>query len=397
MAEATLDPVTSVWSELVGQARAVEILQRATAGGPHAMSHAWLITGPPGSGRSNAARAFAAALQCTSQTRGCGACQACRTALSGAHPDVTWVRTEQLSIGVDEVRGLVRAAMSAPVVGNWQIILIEDADRLTDPGADALLKAVEEPAPRTVWLLCAPTPDDVPVTIRSRSRRLQLVTPPTDEVAGLLVRRDGIDPQLAEEAARAAQGHIGSARHLARDDESRARRLQILQIPQRLTGLGECLACAAELVSQAEAEARRRSAAADEKERAELEETLGISGQGARKKHAAAALRDLADQQKARAKRLQRDSLDLALTELTTWYRDVLSVQLATGAPLVNLAMTERIHSAAASGTAEATIQQVDAILACRRMLDMNVAPLLAMERLMVALRMATLRRQSAR
>ncbi|MBF3317382.1 AAA family ATPase, partial [Leptospira borgpetersenii serovar Hardjo-bovis] len=172
------DVLTGVWADLVGQEKAVGVLRRAAESQPgrssHAMSHAWLITGPPGSGRSNAAKAFAAALQCVDH--GCGQCNACRTTLSGAHPDVTLVRTEALSIGVDEVRELVRRAAMNPVHGCHQVVVVEDADRITERGGDALLKAIEEPAPKTVWLLCAPTPEDVIVTIRSRCRRLPLAT-----------------------------------------------------------------------------------------------------------------------------------------------------------------------------------------------------------------------------
>ena len=220
------DVLTGVWADLVGQEKAVGVLRRAAESQPgrssHAMSHAWLITGPPGSGRSNAAKAFAAALQCVDH--GCGQCNACRTALSGAHPDVTLVRTEALSIGVDEVRELVRRAAMNPVHGCHQVVVVEDADRITERGADALLKAIEEPAPKTVWLLCAPTPEDVIVTIRSRCRRLHLATPRDEAVADLLTRRDGIAPEVAAEAARAGQGHIGRARRLAWDEEARARR-----------------------------------------------------------------------------------------------------------------------------------------------------------------------------
>ena len=117
---------SGVWSDLVGQERAVEVLRRAVMGEKNSMTHAWLLTGPPGSGRSNAARAFAAALQC--EQGGCGVCNACRTSLSGAHPDVTLLRTEQLSIGVDEVRDLVRCAAMSPTLGRHQVIVVEDAD-----------------------------------------------------------------------------------------------------------------------------------------------------------------------------------------------------------------------------------------------------------------------------
>ncbi len=207
-----------VWADLVGQQRAIAILSAAAAaardpgmdGARHAMTHAWLITGPPGSGRSNAARAFAAALLC--DQGGCGDCTICRSTESGAHPDVTLVRTEQLSISVAAVRELALKASMSPTVGRFQVIVVEDADRITDHGADALLKALEEPPPRTVWLLCAPTAEDVIVTVRSRTRQVNLRTPLDSEVARLLVERDKIEPALAAYAARAAQGHIGRAR-----------------------------------------------------------------------------------------------------------------------------------------------------------------------------------------
>ena len=218
-----------VWAELVGQDAAVASLRRAVAGDPHAMSHAWLFTGPPGSGRSNAARAFAAALQC--HFGGCGVCNDCRTSLSGAHPDVTLVRTELLSIGVDEVRELVRRAAMSPTLRRWQVIVVEDADRITERGADALLKSIEEPAPKTVWVLCAPTVDDVVATIRSRCRLLTLATPTVAAVAELLASRDGVQQDLAWFAARVSQGHIGRARVLARDAEARDRRRAVLELP----------------------------------------------------------------------------------------------------------------------------------------------------------------------
>ena len=373
----------TVWDDLVGQGRAVEVLRRAVAGDAHAMTHAWLITGPPGSGRSNAARAFAAALQC--ENGGCGECSACRTSLSGAHPDVTLVRTEQLSIGVDEVRDLVRRAAMTPTLRRYQVIVVEDADRVTERGADALLKSIEEPAAKTVWLLCAPTPDDVVVTIRSRCRGLELATPSTAAVAELLVRRDGVPPELAGFAARAAQGHIGRARMLARNEEVRTRRADLLRLPGRLTSLAECLHAAAGLVEAAAAEAATATADLDAREKAELSEALGFGTKGARPRNAQAALRELDEQQKARVKRLQRDALDRVLTELTTYYRDVLLVQTGVSAELINAELRPEIEAMARRDPAEATLRRIDAILACREALEGNVAPLLAMESLLVS------------
>jgi DNA polymerase III subunit delta' len=374
----------SVWDDLVGQEAAVAVLRRAAAGQGHAMSHAWLITGPPGSGRSNAARAFAAALECDRQ--GCGVCSSCRTALSGAHPDVTVVRTEQLSIGVDEVRTLVRRASMSPTMGHRQVLVVEDADRITERGADALLKAIEEPSPRTVWLLCAPTPDDVVATIRSRCRHLHLATPTHAAVARLLVERDGVDPAMASFAARAAQGHVGRARHLARDEASRIRRREVLQLPPQLTSLGACLRAAGNVVAASGEEATNSTTERDARELAELNEALGFGTKGARPRNAASQVKDLEDQQKARVKRLQRDGLDRVLSELTTFYRDVLAVQLGTDAPLVNVEQDSAIRALARRGTPAATMRRLDAILAARTALETNVAPLLAMEALFIDL-----------
>jgi DNA polymerase-3 subunit delta' len=379
---------TGVWADLIGQDRVVETLQRAVGaaagGNRHAMTHAWLLTGPPGSGRSNAARAFAAALQC--HFGGCGECNSCVTALSGAHPDVTLVRTEALSIGVDEVRDLVRRAAMSPTLGRYQVLVVEDADRITERGADALLKSIEEPAPRTVWVLCAPTSDDVVITIRSRCRLVELSTPSTAAIAELLQRRDGFEPELARFAARVAQGHIGRARALARNEAVRERRQEVLRLPGRLTSLGACLTAAAKLMEAASAEAAQLTGELDVREKAELSEALGFSTKGARPRNTQAALRDLEDQQKGRVKRIQRDALDRVLTELTSFYRDVLSVQTRAGAPLINEEFAEAIGRLARDTTAEATVVKLDAILACRTALETNVAPLLAMESLMLSL-----------
>ncbi|AQP43647.1 DNA polymerase III subunit delta' [Tessaracoccus flavus] len=373
-----------VWSELIGQERAVATLRRAVDGKSHAMSHAWLFVGPPGSGRSNAARAFAAALQCP--RGGCGECEECRTTLSAAHPDVTLLRTEQLSIGVDEVRALVGRANMSPVKQRYQIVVVEDADRITERGADALLKGLEEPAARTVWLLCAPSADDVIVTIRSRCREIKLVTPSDDAVTELLVSRDGISPALAAHAARAAQGHVGRARMLARSEEARIRRREILALPGRLTSVTACLDAAENLVSSAADEAAQATAELDARELASLQAAMGLGGRGAKPRNAQAAVRELEDQQKARVKRIQRDALDRVLTELTGYYRDVLAAQTAPGVPLVNSDLADEIEPFARQTRPEHTVRALDAILQARTALEGNVAPLLALESLLIGL-----------
>ncbi len=373
----------SVWDALVGQPGAVASLRRAVAGGSHAMTHAWLFTGPPGSGRSVAARAFAAALQCAEG--GCGICQSCTTALAGTHPDVTVVRTEQLSIGVDEVRDLVRRAAMSPTLGRWQALIIEDADRVTERGADALLKAIEEPAPRTVWMLCAPTADDVVVTIRSRARQVGLVTPSVAAVAQLL-ESEGVTPDRAAFAAAVSQGHIGRARALATRPEVAELRREILEIPGQLGGLGDCLRLADWAVTTARESAEAVTAPLDESERQKLSLALGVgAGRGA-PRGAAGQLKELEEQQALRAKRFVRDRLDSVLLELTGYYRDVLVVQTGAGAALMNSDCDEAIRRSAASSSPEATLRRLDAIVDCRQALMANVAPQLAFEALMVSL-----------
>jgi DNA polymerase-3 subunit delta' len=348
------------------------------------MTHAWLFTGPPGSGRSNAARAFAAALQCRDD--GCGECLDCRTSLAGSHPDVTLVRTERLSIGVEQVRELVRKAAMSPATGRWQVLVVEDADRLTEPAADALLKSVEEPAASTVWVLCAPTVEDVIPTIRSRCRLQVLRTPPAAAVAEVLVRRDGIAEEIAASAARASQGHIGRARALATDEATRARRRQVLSLPLRLVDLGTCMRAAGDLVQAANEEAAPIAARHDEQDRTELEQALGVGSRGVKARGAQRALKDLAEEQRTRLKRLQRDALDRSLVDLMSLYRDVLAVQAAAGVGLVNEEARDDIEQLARRSTPETTLRRIQAILDAREALTANVAPQLAMEAMTVSL-----------
>ncbi|OKK18609.1 DNA polymerase III subunit delta' [Streptomyces sp. CB00455] len=399
-----------VWDDLVGQervqtqlaaaARDADGLVTAVVEGtepPAAskMTHAWLFTGPPGSGRSTAARAFAAALQCTSPDRalggepGCGFCEGCHTTLIGTHSDVEIVRTDLLSIGVKETRELVRRAQLSPAVGRWQVIVLEDADRLTEGAGNVILKAVEEPAPRTVWLLCAPSLEDVLPTIRSRCRHLTLRTPPVAAVADVLVRRDGIEPALAAAAARATQGHIGRARRLATDESARARRATVLKLPLRVDDVGGCLKAAQELVDAAAEDAKQVAEEVDTRETEELRAALGAgAGAGSRMpRGTAGVMKELEDRQKRRRTRTQRDSLDLALTDLTTFYRDVLALQLGSTVAIANEEIRPDLDRIARASGPERTLRRIEAIIACRDALDRNVAPLLAVEAMTMSLR----------
>lgn len=376
--------MTSVWDDVVGQEPAVEVLRHAIED-PAAMTHAWLLTGPPGSGRSNAARAFAAALQCA--TGGCGVCHDCTTTLRGLHPDVTVVATEGVFIRAETARPLVELAQRSPSQGRHRVIIIEDADRLNDTSGNSLLKAIEEPAGRTVWVLCAPSPQDVLVTIRSRSRSVALRVPPVDAVAALLVSRDGIDPQVAMVAARAAQSHVGIARRLARDPEARARRSAVLGIAAKIRGVGDAVMAAGELVETAQADAKAATEQRDAEEKAELLRSMGAEGAATLPPSLRTQVRQLEEDQKRRATRAQRDVLDRAMVDLLSLYRDVLVVQLGAGVELVNVEHEASVRALAEASTSVQTLRRMDAVGQARTRLAGNVAPLLAVEAMAVALR----------
>ena len=378
----------SVFDALVGQDAVVEQLRAAARG--VGMTHAWLFTGPPGSGRSVAARAFAAALQCIDA--GCGHCEACSQALGGTHPDVAAVVPEGLHLSIADAREVIGRSARAPTRGRWQVTLIEDADRMEERTSNTLLKAVEEPPPHSVLLLCAPSVEDLLPTIRSRCRLVPLRTPPAADVAAVLVRRDGVDPAMAAFAARAAQGHIGRARRLATDEAARRERQDVLSLPRSLGTVGSSLAAAKDLVDAAKAESDRLASGRDVVERESLSTALGggATGKGytgGAPKGGAGALKELEKRQKSRGTRTQRDALDRALVDLAAFYRDVLSLQLGADAALVHGDLAEQAATIARATSPEGTLRRIEAVLACRTAIDGNVAPLLAVEAMALAVR----------
>ncbi|MFD8704423.1 DNA polymerase III subunit delta' [Kitasatospora sp. NPDC059648] len=400
----------AVWDDLVGQDRVVDQLTAAAraagatveagrgaapgqGGNASLMTHAWLFTGPPGAGQVTAARAFAAALQCTSPdlalggTPGCGFCDGCHTVLAGSHADVKYVRSDGLSIGVGDMRDLVLRASSYPTGGRWSVILVDAAHRLTEAAANALLKGVEEPSPRTVWLLCAPSVQDVLPTIRSRCRLLVLRTPAADAVADMLVRRDGVDPETARLAALAGQGDIERARRLAVDEQARTRRAEVLRIPLEVADIGGCLTAAQRLVDTAKADAEALAETQDARETGDLKAAYGAAEGAKAPRGMAGAVKELEKRQKSRATRTRRETLGVALLDLLSFYRDVLAIQLGSTGALANEDQRQALDRVAQAGPAEGTLRRIEAVLACRTALDRNVDPLLAVEAMTVALR----------
>jgi DNA polymerase III subunit delta' len=389
--------VQPIWNALVGQTDVVEKLSRAVndaekirVGEPGpAMTHAWLITGPPGSGRSTAATTFAAALICP--LNGCGTCQICRMAPVGGHPDVEIITPSGLSYGVDEARELVRLSSLAPIDSPWRVIVMEDADRLTDQAFDSLLKSLEEPTPHTVWVLCAPSVEDVLPTIVSRTRHVSLRTPTTKDVTELLIDTYRVDPAMAAFAARASQGHIGRARGLATEEASRTRRQSDLRAAMSLRDVPSCIYAARDMVTEATTAANTRADTLDSKEDVLLRAAFGIEEgsriTGTSKRSVDSAKKQLLNHQKTRRKRMIRDEVDRSLVDLLGLFRDILIVQLDSNLELINQEMRPAIESFAARGNPANTTRILEAIERARASIKANTPPQLALEALMVSIK----------
>jgi DNA polymerase III subunit delta' len=392
--------MSGVFARLVGQqaveAELVAAAHAARSDGTHSgsggagMTHAWLITGPPGSGRSVAAQCFAAALQCTAdETPGCGRCHACTTTMAGTHADVRRVIPEGLSIGVDEMRAIVQTASRRPSTGRWQVVVIEDADRLTEGAANALLKVVEEPPASTVFLLCAPSvdPEDIAVTLRSRCRHVALVTPSAEAIAQVLVDADGLGADQARWAASVSGGHVGRARRLATDPAARDRRQQALGLARDAATPSRTYAAAEELVAAAEAEAKALTEDRNEAETEELRTALGAGGTGkgaaGALRGAAGAIKDLEKRQKSRQTRASRDALDRALIDLATYFRDALVVAMQPQGAVVTANhpdMADKAAALAAHAGPDRLLRCIEAVLECREALAVNVKPKFAVD-----------------
>ena len=374
-----------IWSELLGQPEAVSQLRQAVFNKDQGLQHAWLLTGPPGSGRSNAAMAFAAALLC--ETAGCGECKSCRMVKSSYHPDVSVLATEKVIISIEEIRKLVASSHFGGSVGKYQILIIEDADRMTERSSNVLLKALEEPPVGTIWLLCAPSEADMLPTIRSRVRRVALKQPSTQTVSDLLVSRDGIDPTLALQVAAEAQGHIGMALRLATSTDARVRRKETLVAALQIDSIPKAMATAERWLELAKKDADALTLEKDGEERASLLATLGIPEGGTVPAALRSDVKALEEAQKRRSTRSLRDGIDRILVDLMSLYRDILTIQLGAEAELVNQDLRALLDEVASSSTAAQTLDRLDAMVQARNRISSNVRDLMVLESLAISLR----------
>lgn len=396
-----------VFERLAGQDEVVaQLTAAATAAGERdpgqgwenadpRMVHAWLFTGPPGSGRSVAAMSFAAALQCEDPgVVGCGDCRACHTVLAGTHADVHLLAPQGVNILLKDVKETIHRAASRPGTGRWQIVVVEEADRLTEQSGNALLKVVEEPPSRTVFLLCSPTTDpmDIMVTLRSRSRNVALRQPGAEAVERALLAGGGIDPEQARWAASVSSGHVGRARWLATDEPTRRRRDVVLGLPMMMHNPGRAFPLADQLVSSAEKEAVDRNTESDQREVEELRTALGAGGTGkgaaAAGRGVAGAVKELEKAQKSRRTRATRDSLDLALIDLAGFYRDALMAGL--GVQDVSIVHPDKADESTRLGrhySPASVLRAIEAVQDCREAIGVNVKPKFAVSAMVGAIR----------
>ena len=383
MAEAIHAPI---WNQLMGQPEAVELLETAVRHRDDGVFHSWLITGPPGSGRSNIALAFAASLECTEG--GCGTCQSCKLAAAGTHPDITVLSTEKVQITIAEIRELLASSVMGTTLGRYRILVMEDADRMTPTASNLLLKSLEEPPAGTIWMLCAPSEADMLPTIRSRVRRVGLKVPSVESVAALLVERDGIDPTLAAKVAAEAQSHIGMARRLATSSDARNRRRDVLKAAMSIYNVADAVRTSERWLELAQKDAESLSTEKDEEEKAALMHSMGLSATDAVPAALRSELKRLTDDQKRRSTRSLRDGLDRIFVDLLALYRDILTLQLNAGVGLVNQDLVEDIAAIANKTKPEETLGKLKAIELARNRIASNVRENMVLESLGVSLRL---------
>lgn len=380
----------SVWDSLVGQKPVIDMLSRIAQGDPSQITQSWLICGPPGSGRSNMARAFAAALESPDHGMSAQPTRVTQQVLAGTHPDVTVLTTNKVTIGIDQVREIITTSEQMPATAPWRIIIIEDVDRMLDRTTNVLLKEIEEPAEHCIWLLCAPSAQDVLPTIRSRTRIVNLAVPSTQAVAGFLTSTTNVEPKVAQRAARLAEGHIGIAKLYATDERVMSDRDELVVGVLNLARASDAVLLAGNLIdnakAQAEADANRITAGQE----AEFRRINGLAPSDRIPPKLRGAFNQIAkkDDVKRLVTRRTRDVLDRALNSIASIYRDVAVLQnnAEDSVGLINLENRSSITELSVRLNRAGAVTRLDEVAHARKRLAGNGNPLLVFESLFCAL-----------
>ena len=380
----------SVWDSLVGQKPVIDMLSRIAQGDPSQITQSWLICGPPGSGRSNMARAFAAALESPDHGMSAEPTRVTQQVLAGTHPDVTVLTTNKVTIGIDQVREIITTSEQMPATAPWRIIIIEDVDRMLERTTNVLLKEIEEPAEHCIWLLCAPSAQAVLPTIRSRTRIVNLAVPSTQAVAGFLTSTTNVEPKVAQRAARLAEGHIGIAKLYATDERVMSDRDELVVGVLNLARASDAVLLAGNLIdnakAQAEADANRITAGQE----AEFRRINGLAPSDRIPPKLRGAFNQIAkkDDVKRLVTRRTRDVLDRALNSIASIYRDVAVLQnnAEDSVGLINLENRSSITELSVRLNRAGAVTRLDEVAHARKRLAGNGNPLLVFESLFCAL-----------
>lgn len=380
----------SVWDSLVGQQPVIDMLSRIAQGDPGQITQSWLICGPPGSGRSNMARAFAAALESPDHGMNDEPTRVTQQVLAGTHPDVTVLATNKVTIGIDQVREIITASEQMPATAPWRIIIIEDVDRMLERTTNVLLKEIEEPAEHCIWLLCTPSAQDVLPTIRSRTRIVNLAVPSTQAVAGFLTSTTNVEPKVAQRAARLAEGHIGIAKLYATDEQVMTDRDELVVGVLNLARASDAVLLAGSLIDNAKAQAEADASRITAGREAEFRRINGLAPNDRIPPKLRGAFNQIAkkDDVKRLVTRRTRDVLDRALNSIASIYRDVAVLQnnAEDSVGLINLENRSPITELSVRLNRAGAVTRLDEVAHARKRLAGNGNPLLVFESLFCAL-----------
>lgn len=380
----------SVWDSLVGQKPVIDMLSRIAQGDPSQITQSWLICGPPGSGRSNMARAFAAALESPDHGMSAEPTRVTQQVLAGTHPDVTVLTTNKVTIGIDQVREIITTSEQMPATAPWRIIIIEDVDRMLERTTNVLLKEIEEPAEHCIWLLCAPSAQDVLPTIRSRTRIVNLAVPSTQAVAGFLTSTINVEPKVAQRAARLAEGHIGIAKLYATDERVMSDRDELVVGVLNLARASDAVLLAGNLIDNAKAQAEAYANRITAGQEAEFRRINGLAPSDRIPPKLRGAFNQIAkkDDVKRLVTRRTRDVLDRALNSIASIYRDVAVLQnnAEDSVGLINLENRSSITELSVRLNRAGAVTRLDEVAHARKRLAGNGNPLLVFESLFCAL-----------